>query len=69
VAWVIVGGQSLHYNGTAQVFPYTVGGSRFVWTADLLPNELSDSVTAMIGAGIAALKQTMESLRSLTAKK
>src|SRR5690348_15408258 len=31
VAWAIVGGKFSHYNGTAQVFPDGVGGSRFVW--------------------------------------
>ncbi len=60
VAWAIVGGRFLHYNCTAQVFPDTVGGSRFVWTADLLPNHLAVGVAVMIEAGLAVIKQTME---------
>jgi carbon monoxide dehydrogenase subunit G len=60
VVWAVVGGQFLHYNGTAQVFPNAVGGSRFVWTADLLPNDLAVGVTAMIEAGLAVIKQTLE---------
>lgn len=60
VAWAIVGGQFLHYNGTAQVFPDGAGGSRFVWTADLLPNDRAVGVAAMIEAGLAVIKQTME---------
>ena len=60
VAWAIVGGQFLHYNGTAQVFPDGISGSRFVWTADLLPNDLAAGVATMIEAGLAVIKQTME---------
>jgi len=60
VAWAIIGAQFLHYNGTAQVFPDGTAGSRFVWTADLLPNDLADGVAAMMEAGIAVIKQTME---------
>ena len=60
VAWAIVGGHFLHYNGTAQVFPDAISGSRFVWTADLLPNHLAAGVATMIEAGLAVIKQTME---------
>jgi carbon monoxide dehydrogenase subunit G len=60
VVWAIVGGQFHHYNGTAQVFPDGAGISRFVWTADLLPNDLSGAVAGMIEQGIAVIKKTME---------
>src|SRR5688572_33170581 len=36
VAWAIVGQQFRHYNGAAWVEADPKGGSRFVWTADLL---------------------------------
>src|SRR5882757_7940829 len=55
VAWAIVGGQFLHYNGTAQVFPDGAGSSRFVWTADLLPHDLAGVAAAMMEAGIAII--------------
>jgi carbon monoxide dehydrogenase subunit G len=64
VAWAIVGGQFQHYNGTAQVFPDGAGGSRFVWTADLLPHSMAGGVAEMIGAGIAIIKKTMETRSS-----
>ena len=60
VVWAIVGGQFHHYNGTAQVFPDGAGMSRFVWTADLLPNDLAGAVAGMIEQGIAVIKETME---------
>ena len=60
VAWAIVGGQFRHYNGAAQVFPDAAGGSRFVWTTDLLPNDAAAGVAGMIEAGLAVIKRTLE---------
>ena len=60
VAWAIVGGALLHYNGAAQVIPLPEGGCRFTWTSDLLPNEVAPTVQAMIEAGIATIKRTQE---------
>ncbi len=60
VVWAIVGGKFHHYNGTAQVFADGAGISRFVWTADLLPNDLAGAVAGMIEQGIAVIKKTME---------
>jgi carbon monoxide dehydrogenase subunit G len=59
VVWAIVGQQFHHYNGAAQVFDH-VDGTRFVWTTDLLPDELAPHVDAMMTAGIAAIKRTLE---------
>ena len=60
VAWAIVGGSFVHYNGAAQVIPVPEGGCRFTWTSDLLPNEVAPTVEAMIEAGIATTKRTQE---------
>jgi carbon monoxide dehydrogenase subunit G len=60
VAWAIVGQMFRHYNGAAQVFSDGAGGSRFVWTADLLPDDRAEDVNAMMEAGIAVIKKTME---------
>jgi uncharacterized protein YndB with AHSA1/START domain len=60
VVWAIVGQQFHHYNGAAQVFDDD-GGARFVWTTDLLPDELAGNVDAMMEGGISAIKKTMES--------
>jgi uncharacterized protein YndB with AHSA1/START domain len=59
VAWAIIGQQFHHYNGAAQVFDHA-DGTRFVWTTDLLPDELAPNVDAMMTAGIAAIKKTIE---------
>jgi carbon monoxide dehydrogenase subunit G len=59
VVWAILGQQFRHYNGAAQVFDHA-NCSRFVWTTDLLPDELAPNVDTMMTAGIAAIKKTIE---------
>ncbi len=60
VAWAIVGGQFRHYNGAARVTDDEDGGSWFVWTADLLPDELAEQVESMMAAGILVVKKTLD---------
>lgn len=60
VAWAIVGGQFRHYNGAARVTDDEDGGSWFVWTADLLPDELAEQVESMMAAGIQVIKKTLD---------
>ena len=60
LVWSSVGGRLLHHNASAQVFPDGPGRSRFVWIADLLPNEMAPAIAGMIDQGIAAVKQTLE---------
>jgi hypothetical protein len=59
VVWAILGQQFHHYNGAAQVFDHA-NGSRFVWTTDLLPDDLAPHVDTMMTTGIAAIKKTIE---------
>jgi len=62
-AWAAVGGRLTHHNASAQVFA-EADGTRVVWIADLLPNELAPSIAAMIEQGLAAMKKTLEGARS-----
>jgi carbon monoxide dehydrogenase subunit G len=64
VAWAIVGQQFRHYNGAAWVEADSKGGSRFIWTVDVLPNELASQVEQMMTTGIAVIRQTMESVKA-----
>jgi uncharacterized protein YndB with AHSA1/START domain len=64
VAWAIVGQQFRHYNGAAWVETDPKGGSRFVWTVDLLPNELASQVEQMMTTGIAVVRRTMETAKA-----
>jgi hypothetical protein len=59
VAWAILDAPFRHYSGTAWVEP-DAGGTRFVWTADLLPDSLAGQVEEMMSAGIQVIKRTLE---------
>ena len=60
VVWSAVGGRLSHHNASAQVFADGKDRCRFVWIADLLPNELAPAIAAMIDQGMAAIKKTLE---------
>lgn len=60
VVWSVIGDPFTHHNASAQVLPADGGGSRFVWIADLLPDELAPTVDALMGQGIDVIRQTME---------
>ena len=64
VCWAVLDAPFEHYNGAAWVEPDIDGGSQFVWTADLLPDELCAQVDEMMTAGIAVVKQTLENAAS-----
>ena len=60
LVWGAVGGQTSHYNASAQVFAEGANRSRLVWLVDLLPNELAPAITGMMEQGLAAMKKTVE---------
>src|SRR5580692_436203 len=60
LAWSIVEGPYTHHNASAQVFSEGDGASRFVWTADLLPNDLADRTAEFMLQGTNVVKQTLE---------
>lgn len=64
LVWTAVGGSLglRHYNGAVQVFAREAGGSRIVWTADLLPHEAAAAVGAMMEQGAAAMAQALDRL-------
>ncbi len=59
MAWTAEGGTTTHYNAVLEVLPEG-GGSRVVWTIDLLPNEQAQPVAAMQDLGLAAMKRAFE---------
>ena len=60
VAWSAVGGRFTHHNASVQVFDDGKGGSRLVWIADLLPNEIASDIRAMIEQAANVMKPTLE---------
>jgi Polyketide cyclase / dehydrase and lipid transport len=61
LVWSVLDGPYTHHNASAQVFTEDDGRARFVWLADLLPNEAAEPTAAAMEVGTAVLKQTMES--------
>ena len=61
LVWAVVGSPRLtHHNVSMQVSAESEGGSRVVWIADLLPNEVADTICGMIEQGMALMKKTLE---------
>jgi hypothetical protein len=61
LAWNAVSERLSHHNGVMQVFDDELKDcTRIVWTADLLPHEIAPTVEAMMDAGVAAMKATLE---------
>ena len=60
LVWAVVDKPFQHYNASAQVFDEGPAKCRFVWTADLLPDELATNVAGMMEQGLTIIKQTME---------
>jgi hypothetical protein len=60
LVWAVVGGRPTHHNASLQVFPHGDEGSRVVWIADLLPDELAGPIRALIEQGMAVMQKTLE---------
>ena len=60
LVWSVVNGPYTHHNGSAQVFAEGHGRTRFVWTADLLPNELAGPTAEAMEQGTNAIKKKFE---------
>lgn len=61
LVWSVAGGPFTHHNASAQVFAAGEHGTRFVWIADLLPNELHTHVALLMEQGTSVIKETLES--------
>jgi uncharacterized protein YndB with AHSA1/START domain len=64
LAWSIVDRPYAHHNGSAQVFDDGENRTRFVWIADLLPDEAAEGTAEMMERGIAVVKETLEAARA-----
>lgn len=60
LVWSIVDGPYAHHSGAAQVFANDDGTTRFVWIADLLPDEAAEITATMMERGVETVKQTLE---------
>jgi hypothetical protein len=62
LVWSAVGGRLTHHNAFVQVSDNGDGGSRIVWIADLLPDQLKETISGMIDQGAAAMTRTLDKL-------
>ncbi len=60
VAWSVQDEPFQHHNASAQVFDVDGDRCRFVWIADVLPDELCGFVTGMIEQGLGVIRSTLE---------
>ena len=60
VAWSVKDEPFQHHNASAQVFESGPDRCRFVWIADVLPDELCGLVTGMIEQGLGVIRSTLE---------
>jgi Polyketide cyclase / dehydrase and lipid transport len=58
LVWSVVDGPYSHHNAVAQVLAADGGGARLVWTADFLPHDLADRMSAMMDRGAQAISET-----------
>ena len=59
LAYSVVEWRTTHHNASIQVLAEGTG-SRVVWIADLLPDDLADLVGGLMEQGCAAMKRTLE---------
>ncbi len=59
LVWSIVGGPLTHHNGSVEVLAEGAD-SRFVWTTDLLPNEMESAIDGMMEQAMPIIKATVE---------
>ena len=55
IVWSAESEYFTHHNASAQVFALSADTTRFVWIADVLPDEAAPFVAAMMEDGLAAL--------------
>jgi len=49
-----------HHNAAAQVFAEGERASRFVWTADLLPDDIAPAIATKMEQAMPIIKATLE---------
>jgi hypothetical protein len=60
LVWTVVDGPYTHYNAAAQVLDDGDGRARFVWVADLLPDERGATTGELMERGTRVVKETLE---------
>jgi hypothetical protein len=60
IVYAVVQGQLTHHSASMQLFAEGHEQTRFIWIADLLPNDLAPAIASMMEQGTTAIKRTLE---------
>ncbi|CAN5182508.1 hypothetical protein BH10PSE11_BH10PSE11_07230 [soil metagenome] len=60
LVYAIVGERIKQHSASFQIIDDGAGGSRFIWTVDVLPNEIAPYISAQMDLGMLAMKATLE---------
>jgi hypothetical protein len=60
LVYAAIGGQTTHHNSSMQVFADDSNHSRLIWITDLLPNNLTASISKLVEQGATTIKQVLE---------
>ena len=59
LVYAIVSERIKQHSASAQVFDEGDGRTRFIWTADVLPNEIAPYMAAQMDLGLAAMQKSL----------
>ncbi len=59
LVYAVISERIKQHSASAQVFDNGQGGSRFVWTVDVLPNELAPYMSEQMDLGAAAMQRAL----------
>jgi hypothetical protein len=62
LVWTSEGGRARHYNASLQAFSAASLGTRLVWIADFLPDEIAPFIEAAMSAGAKAMQGALDRL-------
>lgn len=60
LVYAIVGERIKQHSASFQIVDDGAGRSRFIWTVDVLPNEIAPYISAQMDLGMLAMKATLE---------
>ena len=55
-----------YHNASFTVLDDAAGGSKVLWTAHLLPNEMAPTIEGMMTTGLEAMRRTLEADAAVT---
>ena len=60
LAYTVIGGRASHHHASFEVFDGSDGGTRLVWTTDVLPDDVAPALAGMMEQGLVAMRNTLE---------